>query len=345
MRAAVYYGPAGSWPQKPMVVTEVPEPRLEPDDVLVRIAACGLCRTDLEYLKGAPIPKQPPIIFGHEPSGIVAEIGTNVTNVKPGQRVLVATPIPCLSCSFCQSGRQNLCPNMMVVGATHNGAFAEYVVAPHWGVCPLPDSLPIEESSVITDAVATCYHALCNRARVRRGDTVAIFGASGGLGLICVQIATAFGAKVIGVGRKKWKLQKARELGAAEVLGLQEIEQADRAVRNLTGGGADIAIDVTGVPAMIENAFRATKPGGKVVVVGFSFEKFQLSVNRLNWLELNVIGSKNYNVRELPKVISLVERGFVKLDQIVSHRFKLEQINEAYQMLDKGEMLRGIVLL
>jgi len=344
MKAAVFHGPPGSWPEKPMTIEEVTRPTPGPKDVLVKVAACGLRHTDLTYLHGAPIPKAPPIILGHGPSGIVAEVGVEVTGIEPNQRVMISTIIPCLSCSFCRSGRENLCANAVIVGATQDGAFAEYVVAPATGVYPLPDSLPLEESCLISDAVCTSYHAIYQVADVRPGDTVAIYGASGGVGLICVQLASAIGATVIGIGRKKWKLEKAQEFGASEVISSEEVEQLDRTVRRFTGGGADISIDATGVPAMIETAFRSTKPGGKIVVVGFTFSKIQLDINRLNWLELKVMGSRTFNPVDIPKVFKLVEKGVIDLDKMISHRFKLEEINEGYQMLDRGELLRGIVI-
>ncbi len=251
MKAAIFYGPGGSWPQRPMAIEEVPRPTPGPSEVLIKVAACGLCRTDLEYLKGeGPIPKPPPIILGHEPSGIVAEVGAEVSGIELGQRV-VGTPAPCLSCDLCRTGHENLCPNMAMVGADRDGAFAEYVVSPAVGVYPLPDSLPLEESSIITDAVGASYHAIHDIANVRPGDTVAIYGASGGLGLICVQFAFAIGATVIGIGRKKWKLERAKELGASEVISIEEVDQVDRAIRRMTGGGADISVDATGVPHII----------------------------------------------------------------------------------------------
>jgi len=345
MKAAIFYGPGGSWPQKPMAIEEVPTPTPGPSDVLIKVAACGLCRTDLEYLKGeGSTPKPPPIILGHEPSGTVVEVGTEVSSIKLGQRVVVTTPIPCLTCDPCRNGRENLCLNWIILGANRDGAFAEYIVSPAVGVCPLPDSLPLEESSIITDAVGTAYHAIYNRANVRPGDTVAIYGASGGVGLICTQFASALGATVIGVGRKKWKLEKAKELGASEVISIEEADQPDRVIRKMTGVGVDIAIDTTGIPHMIENAFRAIKPGGKLVVIGFSFHKIQLDINRLIWLELSVIGTKNYNPADMPTILKLVQKGVINLSKVVSHSFKLEEINEAYQMLDRGEMLRGIVI-
>jgi 2-desacetyl-2-hydroxyethyl bacteriochlorophyllide A dehydrogenase len=345
MKAAVFYGPGGSWPEKPMSIEERPVPAIGPKEVLVRVAACGVCRTDLEYLTGkGATPKPPPIILGHEPSGIVDAVGAEVRSLKAGARVLIVASVPCMTCDNCRNGHENLCSNMVVIGADCDGAFAEYVVAPEQAVYILPDDLPLEDSAVITDAVAASYHAVYDVANVQQGDTVVIYGASGGLGLVCVQLAYALGARVIGVGRKIWKLDKAREMGASVVLSTDEVDRVSKEVRRITGTGADISIDVTGVPGMMEEAVKGTRPGGKVVELGFSFHKFELPINRLMWNELKVMGSKNYNGKDMPAILSLVQKGVVSLEKLVSHRFRLNDINEAYQMLDRGEVLRAIVV-
>jgi len=345
MKAAVFYGPPGSWPQKPMLIEEVAKPSPASGEVLIKVAACGMCHTDLEYLKESPPPKAPPIILGHEASGVVAEAGSEVKNVTPGQKVLVAFSIPCRSCQYCRHGQENLCPDTVIVGADRDGAFAEHLVVPAIAVYPLPESLPLEESCIISDAVATSYHAINDIADVRPDDTVAIYGASGGLGLVCVRLAAAIGANVIAIGRKRWKLEKAKEFGAREIISVDEVEKLDKRIKQITAGGADISVDVTGVPTMIEAAVKGTRPGGRVVVVGFSFHKIQLDINRLVWLQLTIKGCRTYNPADLPKVLKLVESGVVDLNKMVSHRFRLEEINEAYQMLDKGEIIRGIVIL
>ena len=344
MRAAVFHGPGGSWPEKPMLIEEVPIPEIGPKEVLVKIAACGVCRTDLEYLKveGAT-PKAPPLILGHEPSGIVDAVGAEVSKFKLGDRVIISPTAPCLECTDCRRGNENLCQNMIVIGAEVDGAFAEYAKSHESAVYRLPDDLPLEESSVITDAVGTSYHAIYDVAQVKPGDTVAIYGASGGLGLVCVQLACGIGATVIGIGRKQWKLDKAREFGASVTLATADCEKISKEVKRATGGGADISIDVTGIPDMMEEALKGARPGGKVVEVGFGFHKFGIDINRLMWNELKIMGSKNYNANDMPRILRLVQQGIVSLDKLVSHRFSLDEINEAYQMLDRGELLRAIV--
>jgi len=204
LEAAVFYGSGGAWPQVPMEIEDVERPVPGRKQLLIKVAACGVCRTDLEYLKGkVPVPKGFPIILGHEPAGTVVEVGAEVQNFKSGQRVLVVPTVPCKECALCRSGRENLCSKAEVIGANRDGAFAEYLVAPAHSVYPLPDDLPLEESVVITDAVGTSYHAIYDLANIKPGDTVAIYGASGGLGLVCVQMASSLGATVIGIGRKR----------------------------------------------------------------------------------------------------------------------------------------------
>jgi 2-desacetyl-2-hydroxyethyl bacteriochlorophyllide A dehydrogenase len=345
MKAAVFYGAQTHGEIARMKIEKVPDPTPAQGEVLIRVAACGLCRTDLEYLKGEGTPpKAPPLILGHEPSGTIVDLGEGVNGFSVGQRVLVATPIPCQHCETCRRGFENRCPHMSIVGATRDGAFAEYLATPASSVFALPDDLPLEESAIITDAVATSYHALYNQAQLQPGDTIAIFGASGGLGLICVQLAAATGATVIGVGRKQWKLDQAREFGATAVLGTEEVDKVDAAIRRMTGGGVDIAIDATAVPSMIENAIRSTRPGGKTVVLGFGYQKLQIGVNQIMWLERTIVGSRNYRPVDMPRVLELVRKGVIDLSKMVSHRFGLDEINEAYLQLDRGEMLRGIVL-
>lgn len=345
MKAAVYHGPPGSWPQKPITIEEVPTPVPGLGDVLVKVAACGLCHSDLTFLKGARTAKEPPLILGHEPSGVVASIGAEVKSLKPGQKVIMSCIVPCLSCAACRSGHENQCHHPILIGSNCDGALAEYVVMPESGIYPVPPGLPLEESCIVADIVCTAYHAIYDVAQVRPGDTVAVYGASGGVGLICVQYASAIGARVIGIARKKWKLEKARELGADEIVSTEETERLEQTIREVTGGGADISIDATGVPGIVESAIKGTRTGGKVVEVGMSFNKFNTEIMRLVWCELSIMGSRLFNPTDIPKAFKLIQDGIIKPEKVISHRFKLEEVNQAYQMLDRGELLRGIVVM
>ncbi len=346
MKAAVFEGPPGSWPEKPMIIKEVDVPEIGLNDVLIRIAACGLCRTDLEYLKeGLHPPKAPPLILGHEPSGIIEEVGNEVENIKVGDRVIIPFTITCGYCFFCRTGQEHLCSNAEVIGASRDGAFAEFLSVPAKNAFLLPADLPLVESAVITDAVASPVHAVINIAEVKPGDNVVVYGASGGLGLVIVQIAYALGANVVAVGRKQWKLEKAKQFGASHTISTLEEDRADKTVRRLTGGGADIAFDATGMPEMINLAVNSIRPGGKVIVVGLSPFKVEININKLLWFEQKILGSRTYRPLDFFRAVEMVRKKMININELVSHRFQLEEINEGYRMLDSGEIMRGIVLL
>lgn len=345
MKAALFYGPPGSWPDSPLKLEEVPIPRPGPGEVLLRVAACGMCRTDLDYLHGGMKPlKDFPVILGHEPSGVVETVGEGVEGFHKGDRVLVSYTITCGQCPPCRSGRENLCLNSGIVGSSRDGAFAEYMTIPAKNLCPLPQGLPLEESAIITDAVATNYHALVEVAQVRPGDVVVVYGASGGLGLTAVQMATSLGATVVGVGRKRWKLEKAREMGAVAVVSTEEVAKVEDEINRITGGGADISVDTSGIGSLVETAIKSTRPGGKIVIVGFSLERVSFRINRLVWLEHAILGCRTYRPIDLRRAVMAAEKGMVDVTRLVSHRFRLKEINQAYQMLLQGDLLRGLII-
>lgn len=345
MKAAVFYGPVGSWPEKSIVIEEVPKPKIGHDEVLVKVAACGMCRTDLEYLKeGIRPPKLPPLILGHEPSGIIEEVGEHVENFKKGDRVVIAYTIPCGLCSNCRNGAENVCQSPEIIGASRDGAFAEFLSSPTKNICILPDEIPLQDASILTDAVATPFHALVNVAKIKPGDLIAIYGASGGLGLCAIQIAKAMGAQVIGIGRKPWKLEKAKEMGADEIINTTLVEDIGDRVNKISLAGVDISLDFSGIPSLVEAAIKSTKPTGKIILLAFSFQKVQFRMGRLMWSEHHIIGSRTYRPLDLPRVVKLVQEGMVDLQKIISHRFPLEEINSAYEILDRGDMLRGIII-
>ncbi|MHB1406484.1 MAG: zinc-binding dehydrogenase, partial [Desulfitobacteriaceae bacterium] len=206
MKAAVFYGP-----NQPLKVEEVPMPEIGAGDILVKVAACGLCHTDLHYIDhGVPTFKKPPLILGHEISGTVAEVASDVTSFKVGDRVLLPAVMSCGVCDNCREGRGNICSSMVMPGNDVDGGYAEYIKAPASNVFHLPDEIPLIEGSIIADAITTPYHAVKNRGKVRPGDTVLVYGC-GGVGLNLVQVANAAGASVIAVDLADNKLAKAKE--------------------------------------------------------------------------------------------------------------------------------------
>ncbi len=336
MKAAVFYGP-----EKPLKIEDVPAPQISQEEALIKIAACGVCHTDLHYLEGVPTFKKPPVILGHEASGTVAKVGEKVTNVKEDDRVLVPPVLTCGHCYSCRIGRENLCRNIIMIGNSIDGAYAEYMKVPAKDLIKLPSGIPFEEASIISDAMSTPFHALKNRANVRPGDSVVIYGV-GGIGQNAVQIAAALGAFVIAVDKVEEKLERAKELGASETINV-EVENPVKAVRRITGGGADIAIEAIGIPEVMRMAFDSVRWGGRAVVVGYSHKDFNISAARLMFREIEVHGSLGCRIVDFPPLVDMVRRGKLKL--LVSDKMPLDKINEALEMLKNGEIeARAIVI-
>lgn len=336
MKAAFFYG-AG----QPLKIENVPTPEIGPEDALIKIAACGVCHTDLHYLEGVPTFKKPPLILGHEASGIVTKVGEKVTNVKENDRVLIPPVLTCGSCYNCRIGRENLCRNIIMIGNSIDGAYAEYTKIPAKDLIKLPTEIPLEEASIISDAMSTPFHALKNRANLRPGDSVVIYGV-GGVGLNAVQIAAALGAFVIAVDKVEEKLQHARKLGASETINV-DVENPVKAVRRITGGGADVAVEAIGIPEVMRMAYNSVRWGGRVVIVGYSHKDLTISAARLMFREIEVYGSLGCRIVDFPPLIDMVRRGKLKL--LVSNKMPLDQINEALEMLKNGKIkTRAIVI-
>jgi 6-hydroxycyclohex-1-ene-1-carbonyl-CoA dehydrogenase len=339
MKAALYYGPG----QK-LKMEDVPVPEPADGQVLIKIAACGVCHTDLHYIDhGVPTFKKPPLILGHEASGTVSGIGKGVTNLKEGDRVLVPAVLSCGTCSNCRIGRENICEHGVMFGNNVDGAYAEYMVAPAKDIFLFPDTIPLEEGSIIADAVTTPFHAVVNRGEVKAGDRVAVFGC-GGVGLNLVQIANAVGATVVAVDILDQKLKWAGELGAAVTINAEKEEKIEKAIRKATGGGADVAFEAVGIPDVMKRAFGSLRTGGRLVVVGYSDKNMELNAGRMMFREMEVRGSLGCRPVDYPRVIALASEGRIKIKELVTKRFPLEDIEKAFELLRKGEGIRSIVI-
>ncbi len=340
MKAAVFYGP-----HQPLRIETVPDPVPGPDEILVQVAACGLCHTDLHYIDhDVPTAHKPPLILGHEASGTVTAVGERVKGFAVGAPVLVPAVFSCGECRQCRRGRENICEHMVMPGNHVNGAYAELMTAPAKDVLHLPQEIPLVDACIIADAVSTPYNAVKNRGRVQPGDTVAVFGC-GGVGLNVVQIAAASGAKVIAVDISDEKLENARRFGAEVALKGGEGNQVSKEIKRLTGGGVDIAFEAIGYPPTIVQAFDSLARGGRLVQVGYCQHPVELNVSRLMFVEMEVLGSLGCSPLDYVPLIDLVARGRLKLSELISHRVPLERINEGLDHLRNGQGIRNIVVM
>jgi 6-hydroxycyclohex-1-ene-1-carbonyl-CoA dehydrogenase len=349
MRAAIFHGTG-----RPLTIEQVATPAPRPGEVLVRVAACGVCHTDLHYVDhGTPTFKAPPIILGHEIAGTIAAVaggGENGDNGNHngrgfvvGDRVLIPAVLTCGHCAMCRAGRENICEHSVMLGNNIDGGFAEYVRVPAKDLHRLPDNLPLEESAIIADAMTTPYHAAVRRARVTPGDWVVVFGC-GGVGLSLVQVVAAIGGRVIAVDIADSKLERACQMGAEAIVNPRRTDRLDKAVRRITGGiGADIALEAIGKAETQEQAFACLRTGGRLVLVGYSTEALSLNAARVMFREIDVLGSLGCRPVDYPRVIDMASRGKLRVGELVTHRFPLEAIDEAFAVLRAGESIRAIV--
>ncbi len=341
MKAAVFYEP-----DQPLKVEEVPTPEPGVGEILVKVAACGVCHTDLHYIDhGIPTFKKPPMILGHECSGTVAGIGEGVGNWKIDDRVLLPAVLSCGTCKMCRMGRENICDNMRMFGNHVDGAYAEYVLAPAKDALPVPEEVPLIEGSIIADAISTPFHAVVNRGNVKAGDWVAIFGC-GGVGINCVQVAAAVGASVIAIDMVPEKLEIAKSLGAQATINPNEVERVDKEIRKITGGGVDVAFEAIGNPRTIEAAYSTIRKGGLCVVVGYTHKTVDLPASKLMFFEQAIIGSLGCRPVDYPRIIELARTGAIKVKELVTGSFGLDSINDAFELLRENDpkTLRSVIV-
>lgn len=338
MKAAIFRGA-----HQPLTIEEVPTPQPQSGEVLIKVAGCGVCHTDLHYLDhDVPTFKKPPLILGHESSGTVAGLGAGVKQFKEGDRVLLPAVYGCGHCRMCRTGRENICESMMMFGNNVDGGYAEYVLAPAKDTIPLPAEIPLIEGAIIADATTTPYHAVVNRGRVQPGDQVAVFGC-GGIGLNVVQIAAAMNGQVVAVDVIDSKLEWAKKLGATATLNAKNVERVDKEIRKLTKGGADVAFEAIGNPVTQEQAFSCIRPGGRLVMVGYSEKPMTLESGRVMYRELEIIGSLGCRPVDYPRVLEMARLGKIKVAELVTARFPLEEINVAFDTLRRGEGIRSVI--
>lgn len=342
MKAARFYGVG-----EPLRIDKIPVPKLGPEDVLVEMKACGVCGSDIHIVyEGVTPTAYAPITLGHEPSGVVFGIGSEVKDWKIGDRVTINPFLTCGKCVNCLSGNSQICLSRRVVGIHTEGGLAEFLKVPAKNLVSLPESIPFDQGGIIVDAVATPFHAITDRGGLKAGERVAIFGC-GGLGIHGVQIVKICGASfVIGVDTIDLALERARKAGADEVIHPQKENTVEK-IKELTGGmGVDLAVEFIGLKETIEQAVKSVRVGGRAVIVGLGPEEVRLPPpTQIVRSELSFLGSYGSTTFEIQKVVDLVASGKLDLLNSITERFPLEEVNQGLDHLHRksGNPIRIVI--
>jgi len=338
---AVQYDHFGSVP----TIVDLPDPVPSADGVVVRVAATGVCRSDWHAWKGhddsVPLPHVP----GHEFAGVVTAVGPDVTRVSVGDRVTAPFVFACGTCDECRAGATQVCTRQEQPGFSLAGSWAESVVVPHAdvNVIALPDAVGFAAAAALGCRFGTAYHALHDRARVRRGEQVAVFGC-GGVGLSAIAVAVAAGARVVAVDISPAALERAAALGA-DVVPMDE--QAVDAVRTLTGGGAHVALDAYGSRATSTASVRSLRPRGRHVQVGLLLDDEAapvIGMGRVIADELELLGSHGISVGEYAAMIADVVAGRLRPEESIGLTIGFDDLPGALAAMDRPAATAGMTV-
>lgn len=331
---------------EPPVVAVVPVPRPGPRDVLVRVEATGLCRSDVHAWRGDDgnvVPYTP----GHEFAGTVVAVGAEVRRVAVGDRVTTPFVCGCGDCPDCDRGDAQVCPRQQQPGFTFDGSFAEFVVVPRAdvNVVHLGDDTSFEAAALLGCRFATSFRGLVDRARLGAGEWVAVLGC-GGVGLSAVRIAAALRARVVAVDVAPGALDLARA-GGAEVLVETTPDPAEvaRRIREVTGGGAAVVVEALGREATLEAGVRALATGGRLVQIGLLARDPLVPMGEVIARELSILGSHGMAAVDYPRLLDLVRQGTLDPGALVVRRIGLDEVPAAIVELDAGSAPPGVTMI
>ncbi len=330
---------------KPLEMQEIPVPSVGERDVLVRIKAAGICHSDAHYRAGTSPVGTLPQTLGHEVAGVVEEAGSQVTDLKVGDRVCLHYLLTCGDCYYCTLGSEQFCPSGRMIGKHCDGGYAEYIAVPARSAVPLPDEIPFEQGAILMCSSSTTFHAL-RKTRLAAGETVAVFGV-GGLGMSAIQLAKAMGAlDVYAVDISPDKLQLAEKYGAVSVNAAEGDPVAE--LRRLTGGrGVDVALELIGLPLTMRQAVQSLAVFGRAGLVGLTAKPFELySYTELLGREAEVIGCSDHLLHEMPLLLEYARRGQLDLSGVVTRTVPLDAgaVNETLDALERfGGEVRTVI--
>jgi propanol-preferring alcohol dehydrogenase len=317
-----------------------PLPRPGPGEVLVRVRASGLCATDMHLVSGRMPLGELPRIVGHETAGEVVELGPGATDWVVGDRAVVTIDVVCGRCRHCLGGQTQRCTAMCRIGFERDGGHAEYVAVPATNLIRLPDGVGYEAAAILPDAVACMYHSLIRQGQVRPGQTVLILGA-GGLGIHGVQVARWAGAAVIATSRRVERLRLAEQYGAIPVNPATQ-SVAGVVMEQTRGEGVDVVVDNVGTQASVRDALSLLCPGGKLLVVAYLDETFEVPAIPLFKPEREIIGCRGASKQDLIDVVQLTAAG--RLAPVIGARYSLDESGAAMARLARGDVVGRIIL-
>lgn len=308
---------------KPLEMQEIPIPEIGERDLLIKVKAAGICHSDVHYRAGAFPQLKKPVTLGHEVAGVVEKLGGRVNGFKLGDRVSLHYLVTCGACYYCSAGNEQFCSQAQMLGRHIDGGYAEYIAIPARNAIPMPEGISFEQGATLMCASATAFHALL-KARLKPGDKAAVFGV-GGLGQSAVQLAKAFGAtQVFAVDINLEKLDTASQYGAIPInAGTQNpVEE----IRKQSGGrGVEVVLEMIGLPSTQKQAVRVAGPMGRVVVVGLSDRELSLDTYReILRNEVELIGSNDHRLHELPRLMEFVKNKTLDLSGVVTQTLPLD---------------------
>ena len=359
MKAAVFHGP-----KLPLSIEDVELDKPQDREVLIKTVASGVCHSDLHFVDGF-YPYPAPAVLGHEAAGIIEEVGKQVTYVKPGDHVICCLSVFCGNCEQCMSGHPNRCSNKAATQRNPNdkprisqkgrpvnqfldiSSYCEKMLLHENAVVKIREDLPLDRAALIGCGVTTGVGAVLNTAKIEPGSTVAVFGA-GGVGLAAIQGARIAGArKIIAVDMFEGKLAMAKRMGATDTVDASNSDPVDE-IRKMTGGGVDYSFEAIGLKKAAEQAFNSLKAGGTATVIGMIPVGQKVEIDGYMFLterklQGSNMGSNRFRI-DMPKYIDFYLQGRLNLDDMISQRRKLEDVNDAFRAMKAGEVARTVLM-
>ncbi len=337
MKAAVF-----EETRKPLVVKDVPDPECAPGSAIVQVEANGICRSDWHFWSGdwtwLGLAIQSGAILGHEFCGVVLETGKDVRNFKKGDRVVVPFSQGDGTCEFCRNGSSNICLTPLMPGVSYSGGFGRLVPVPFadLNLVALPKSVEFVEAAAMGCRFMTSFHGVVDRAQVKPGEWVAVFGC-GGIGLSAINVAAAIGANVIGIDLDSAKLELAKGMGAMHVVNGKKTD-AVAAVVDITKGGAHVAVDALGIATTCRNAIMSLRKQGRHLQIGLTTKveggEVPMPIDRIVLMELQLIGSLGMQASHYPAMLQMLEAGKISPKKMVTGTTNLSGINKIFDEMN-----------